>query len=61
MIPFVNLREAQELLQDIGAFAMRPHLIQNLISVTMSNEVLTIPGVILQHITINIQATYLRV
>lgn len=61
MIPFVNLREAQELLQDVGAFSQRPHLVQNLISVTMSNEVLHIPGVILQHITINIQATYLRV
>ena len=61
MIPFVNLREAQELLQDVGAFSMRPHLIQNLISVTMANEVINIPGVVLQHITINLQATYLRV
>ena len=61
MIPFAVLREAQNLLQDGGYFSMRPHRVQDLISVTMAQEIINLPGVRLHHLTVYIQATYLHV
>ena len=61
MIPFVGLREAQNLLNDAQVFSNRPHRIQNLMSVTMSYEVIPTPGVEIHHIGIFVQASYLRV
>ena len=61
MIPFLGLREAQNLLQDAGFFSMRPNRVQNLISVTQSYEIINLPGIQLRHITLHIQATFLRV
>ena len=61
VIPFAVLREAQNLLHDAGYFSMRPNRIQNLISVTQSLEIIQLPGIQLRHVTLHIQATYLRV
>ena len=61
MIPFAVLREAQNLLNDHHLFMHRPRRVQNLISVTMSYEVIPTPGVEVRHIGLFIQASFLRV
>ena len=61
MIPFENLREAQNLLLDHHLFMRRPRRIQNLLSVTMSYEIIPTPGVEVRHVGLFLQASYLRV
>ena len=61
MIPFVGLREAQNLLNDHQLFMRRPRRVQNIISITMSYETIPIPGVEVRHIGIYIQASFLRI
>ena len=61
IIPFNGLREAQNLLNDNQFFMHRPRRVQNLISVTQSFESIPTPGVEVRHISLFIQASYLRV